>query len=1005
MPNSQFLRGRETEMEQLRRAVLPLQSVSANGPERPEPVRLVEISGPPGIGKSALLNVLADEAANQRMIVVRASAARAEQDRAFSLLIALLDELLIDLPVRTTSDAPEGDHLDRFEMQDLAAVLPGLRLRVAADRRHTRPDNLLVARATRHALAALAAEHAGVALLIDDMQWSDEATSAVLNYLIRRGLRVPLLVGFAVRSGTATSPDVGGTLRETIELGPLDRLSAVEILTDISVQQRNEILEISGGNPFYLTELAKAARNPLPSHSSPGQDSQSRWPAPVIDSILGQLAAVSPQARLLARTGAVVADHFDLYLCAALAGMSDEDAGRSVDELCAVGLVEPVADHHVTFTFRHPIVATVVYQAAGPGWRMDCHRRAAALLKERGASAVQIAPHLERGAVPGDAEAMQTLGDAAAEARPYTPGSAARWYGAALRLCPSSGPEAAARSFLAVAQADCLIAAGHADTARELMIERMERSAQETVIARAALIATVVRAETWLGRDDQARTRIEPILDQLPSAPSVERMALECLAMLHVVRRADVEQARQWGANAASIADSHGTVAMQFSVTAARAFSEARLGDGVLTAAMAEQAQAKFDVLPDDERRRWADAVGLLGSVQQWLGRPRLALRLADAGLLAAEASGNAAAQSMLRAVSEGAWSALGRFDRAEDVNLDAEDTARMTGDPEMVAVAMARRALLCAVAGDISAARRAAESAEDILPKTRRAAARATVAASVAPVWLSLGNPCRARLLLLDHCGGPGLDQVVSVTLGLVLELLTQSELAAQDVARARHWAEWALQQSGEGQPPLLTCWAKRAMATVLLAEGDSQAALSAADEAVIAVADRELPVELAKAEVTAARAELALGLTVEGVERLTRALAFYDRSGAVGLASEVRRYLRVTGIRLPHRNDSGALGGGPAALSKREIEVANLVERGRGNREIAAQLFISTRTVESHLRRIFLRLGVRSRAEVATAVRDWSSQTAGDSDFRQSGSDDRRRMFPRQSSGENTF
>lgn len=962
---SDFL-GREHEIELIRRAV---GAAAGPGPGNPGGVTLVEFLGPPGIGKTALMDVLADEARHRGLAIIRGAAVRAERDRPFGLLIALLDEPL--------SERGDRGLLDPFEAQDLGMVLPGLRSKVTSTEHQ--PDSLLISRAAGHALSGLAGGHRGVALMVDDLQWADEATVAVLGHLVRRGVRVPLLVGFAARAGTPLSSDIGAASRITMELGPLDPESAARIVSRVPDDRKGLILDLAGGNPFFLKELARAGRDfAADAGDGFGSPGQARWPPAVVDKILMQMDALSVPARLLAETSTVLADPFDVRLSGQLAGIAEPTLGQAIDELCDVGLVVQISDQWA-FAFRHAIVATVVYESCGPGWRRECHARAAQLLRDRGSPMGDIARHLERSASPGDLNAVKGLTAAAQEVRALLPRTAARWYRAAVRLSPTSGPDAAGRAYLAVGEADCLIAGGEVKAARQLMIDWLDSASTGFGMTEAAIVATLVRAETWLGMNDEARTRVIPMLTDMPPGPSVERLALETLAMLLADRTA-VDQARRWGESAASIAHSYGGAGLQFSVAASRAYSAAQLGDGHGAALLTDEAQRRFDSLRDSERRRFFESIALLGSVQQWMGRPHEALAVAGIGLQAATDSQNAMVHSVVLTISETAWSALGRFDRAAAVNADAEDFARLHADPDMVSVVLARRSLLCSVRGDAAGARVAAEEAEYHLATTRVRMARATVALSLASVFLTLGRPARARRILLDHCGGDNLDFVAGITLGMALEWLTESELATGELGQARDGAERAMSEGEDAALPLPRCWGHRAMASVLLAEGDTASARSAAERAVADLESLDLPVEMARSELILARADLSMGRLAEGKERMTRVLEFCDRSGAVQLAAQAKKHLRHAGVRIPPagrpRTSPGAQG--VSALSRREREVAQCVAEDLGNREIAHRMFISTRTVESHLRRIFLRLGVHSREAVKAAVREAERSSA---------------------------
>ena len=138
----------------------------------------------------------------------------------------------------------------------------------------------------------------------------------------------------------------------------------------------------------------------------------------------------------------------------------------------------------------------------------------------------------------------------------------------------------------------------------------------------------------------------------------------------------------------------------------------------------------------------------------------------------------------------------------------------------------------------------------------------------------------------------------------------------------------------------------------------------------------DAGAPVEAARSRVVAGAALAATGERDRAVELLRRAERDFDECGALRDRAEARRHLRRLGARTEPRGPSGGADGGLESLSRREREVAALITARKTNREIAAELFLSEKTVESHLRNIFAKLGASSRVDVARAVeRDLAS------------------------------
>jgi DNA-binding CsgD family transcriptional regulator len=163
----------------------------------------------------------------------------------------------------------------------------------------------------------------------------------------------------------------------------------------------------------------------------------------------------------------------------------------------------------------------------------------------------------------------------------------------------------------------------------------------------------------------------------------------------------------------------------------------------------------------------------------------------------------------------------------------------------------------------------------------------------------------------------------------------------------------------------------ADRATAVVALASGDASSASDAALASADAADDAGLPVEAALSRTLAGRALAQTGRTEQAVTELERAAEAFNSCGARRYRDATDHELRRLGVRVHRSSRPGAVGaGGVAALTEREREVAGLVVDRRTNSEIAEILFLSPKTVETHLRNIFRKLDVSSRAEAARLV-----------------------------------
>ncbi|MBE2314888.1 hypothetical protein DVA67_002785 [Solirubrobacter sp. CPCC 204708] len=305
-----------------------------------------------------------------------------------------------------------------------------------------------------------------VVAIVDDAD--DEA--AALAALLRKPPGGGVLVAFAYRR---TPPPLLGALESAARRGlltelPLAPLSQGEMAGFPPVAQR-----LSGGNPFYLTELAQHPRGVPPA---------------IVASVQAELSALSEAARALAEGVAVAGEDLDLALAA---GGLDEDLA-ALDEAIHAGVLKGSARR---YRFRHPIARLAAYECTSPGRRLAAHARAADALRD--GPAKDRAHHLERCAKAGDDEAIAVLVEAAREAPPEV---AARWYATAQRLKRDR------RHSLLVPLAHALAATGRLEQARDALQEALG-----LVPGDERLIAALATCEHLLGRHAAAHARLSAL--------------------------------------------------------------------------------------------------------------------------------------------------------------------------------------------------------------------------------------------------------------------------------------------------------------------------------------------------------------------------------------------------------------------------------------------------------------------------------------------------------------
>jgi DNA-binding CsgD family transcriptional regulator len=240
-------------------------------------------------------------------------------------------------------------------------------------------------------------------------------------------------------------------------------------------------------------------------------------------------------------------------------------------------------------------------------------------------------------------------------------------------------------------------------------------------------------------------------------------------------------------------------------------------------------------------------------------------------------------------------------------------------------------------------------------------------------------GEPAKAVELFQAWGGGDGLPLLPGGWRAKYLSLLTRGWLLLGKPAEAARTAEYAAAVADQTGLGMASAWAQRAAAAVALDAGDARAAAEQALSSAAACDTAGAAVEAALSRTLAGRALAPVGDRDLAVAELQRAIAALEECGAQRFRLEAERELRKLGQAVPRRSRPGkADEAGMASLSERELELARLVVDRKTNPEIAAALFLSQKTVESHLRNIFRKLDVTSRVELARAV-ERSDRTAG--------------------------
>jgi DNA-binding NarL/FixJ family response regulator len=273
--------------------------------------------------------------------------------------------------------------------------------------------------------------------------------------------------------------------------------------------------------------------------------------------------------------------------------------------------------------------------------------------------------------------------------------------------------------------------------------------------------------------------------------------------------------------------------------------------------------------------------------------------------------------------------------------------------------------------AGDLEFALSNAEEGVELTCDLDEGFVTAWAAVRLAAVLLETGDPARAAELLISRAGGEESTLIPGGWRAYSLELLTRCHLSLDRQSDAEGAAASAWAAAAAVGLPLAAAWADRATAAVALHVGDTARAIEHALASAQAAEDAGAPIESGLSRTLAGQSLAQDSQNDRAVAELRRAAAAFEACGALRYRELAERELGKLGHRPHRRTRAGkADGAGIDRLTEREIEVARLVVDRKTNPEIAAELFLSQKTVETHLRNIFRKVGVSTRVELARAV-----------------------------------
>jgi class 3 adenylate cyclase/DNA-binding CsgD family transcriptional regulator len=898
--------GREPELELL--------AAFTAGRARGAVLALVE--GQAGVGKSALWSAAAAHADQAGACVLAARPTAAEATSSYAGLDDVVRPVVGVLP-RVTE--PRRRALGAALLLDDGGVEPQPRL---------------VALGVLSLLEALAAE-APVVVAVDDWQWLDAPSEAVLAFVVRRlaGDRVRLLA--TVRSEEADD-GVAGLLRSLPEgralevpLGPLSARALHRLIHDrtgrwLSPPALARLHEASRGNALTALELART---------------DVTGTTPLVTDVRRLLArrvsALSPAARDVLRCVAALAEP---TIRAVKAGADDPAAtDEGVEEALASEVLER---HGERLRFAHPLFAAVVEEHTPPDvWRAVHHRLAAA-----SAEPEQRARHLAIAATGPDPEVASALDIAAARAASRgAPVIAAELAERAAGLTPPQHRDLRVRRLLAAADSHALAGDG-AEAQRVLrgLIDTLSPGRDRA--AALCRLAYVVTDGTNVALGKQA----------LAEAGDDDRLLAEIHATLAnaVMSQGDF-----------AIVDRHGEAAVEHARRAGDAFLEARAttemafarfgrGEGVQRDALVRAARL--------ERRgtgRWTETTALLvlGIQLYQTGQLEVGHKVLRAELARAVRRGAFDQQTFCHLVLADAALRAGRVGVAETHARQALDLALGMELGNGEAGSRWASAKVDAHVGRVESAREHATRSIELSAEIGDAIWLAFSSAVLGFLELSLGN-AEAAVARLAPLGPQGLGhdpEIASAAPDLAEALVMSGDLEG---ARAVH-AELA-RFGRDRQRPWAIATALRCDGLIAGAEGRHEAAIADLEAAMDLMNRIGRPMETA-------RTFLALGAAQRRAKR--RADARSSLQAGLKIFAELDAQLWVRRAEAEIARLGGRRARERDELTPTEQRIAALAADGRLNREIAAELFLSDRTVEANLTRIYRKLGVRSRTQLA--------------------------------------
>jgi DNA-binding NarL/FixJ family response regulator len=918
-----LLRGRQEELAGIRSA---LQALAAGRGG----IRLIQ--GLPGVGKSALLTAAENLAGPLGIRVARGSGLAATSMVPFAAILSALlegDEPLIDPgALRELSRSPEQRFWLLQELQD---------------------------QIERAALAR------PVMIVLDDLQWADEATLSAVATLPMHTASHRILWLLAIRANDLGQAALSAVARLeaagalSLSLAGLDDDAVGEIAEDILGAPPDPALRqaMTGvhGQPFLLVELLRglSEENLVTIEGGLARATAGHVSTRFAGSVSRHLSTLSEPARDAARMAVVLGRRLSVEELSAFTGRPVAELVPVVDELLRTGVL---VEDGPRLGFRHDLVREALDASLPASTRESLRRTAVEVMLSHGAQPAEVAALVLDIAAPGDRAGISLLRRASAEIGRISPAVAAPLSRRALDLTPGDDPS---RGPQVMETIETLILAGRAGEASRLLSASAQHMIDPEQEAQARLgMATALMHYSPLDAIEQCRAGLS-----LGGLPAELRMYLGSVLSCGLDIAGDVQSASETLRQALADGAEAGA-AGDWSLLIPQSLAD--IPRGLWRQALDDSSAAvRRQHLPGRLSLRMWRPEAWRATVLLSLARPADAMRLIDAGEHLAQAEGvpgKARVWMMLRAralldlgrIADAAAESEAIFDMSDELGAgnvgylnDVASwavgcVATRTGDPRQLAQAEQAASRL-----------RAAELAPSrvlggfLAARLRRVAGRPDATSDLDEEALAvLAAPALQAGSPRSHADIVGLVR------------LLQADGRAAEASAAAGGLEKAA--AGQRGVPFLAAAARHARA---LAEADADMAV----EAAVMYQDDQRPLVRAEVLEDAGRV-LPASRRDAAVDYLDAALDLYAAAGAGQDAARVRGLLRARGVRRLSRAVPDRLW---PELTESEQAVVMLVAEGATNRQVAEHLFISPYTVNSHLRHIFTKLDIRSRVDLA--------------------------------------